>query len=150
MLVAAFSLSFCPLLSSLACLALSRKSDLELWGTVNIVQPGKEEFHRLYFEAIHWPSACFLLMISEHEPQRLPIITLFWVSIISALTCASPQMQMCVWPPGSPGAILPRSSGCPWSPSGRKAKWKKWRLTCHLCSSGRYSEDGAGIVSTQG
>lgn len=49
MIIAALSFSFCPFLSSLACLALSRNSDLELWGTLNIVHPGKKLFK------IAWP-----------------------------------------------------------------------------------------------
>lgn len=45
MWIAALSFSFCPLLSSLACLALSRNSDLELWVTLNIVHPRKNLNH---------------------------------------------------------------------------------------------------------
>ena len=49
MWIADFSLSLCPLLSSLACLALSRNSDLALWGTLYSVHLGKKELKSTYY-----------------------------------------------------------------------------------------------------
>lgn len=77
MCVAAFSLSFCPFLSSLACLALSRNSDLELWGTVNIVQPETQTLKHYSF----WTTSNEGVSLTKQRNQ-----TCYWYNNIVVFT----------------------------------------------------------------
>lgn len=64
MRTADLSFSLCPFLSSLACLALSRNWDFELWGTLNIVHLKKEQFYRISFCFSKYRTGTFLRTVT--------------------------------------------------------------------------------------
>ncbi len=147
MWVAAFSLSFCPLLSSLASLALSRKSDLDVWGALNIVHPGKDEFDppcitKLYSDHSHaciegiFNTICALSYYITRTPAHNHA-ALIERNSITLLTCDNLQMKVLSGFDANL-ALYPLSHlAVTVIQAGEKPNdW--WRLTCHLCSSGRH------------